>query len=369
MFSQYVRLCLTRKYADFHSRASRVEYLCFIGMSFMLHSLIMYLELAVQFFVGPQPVFSEIFIWLRGLLYLFLIVPAAAVHARRIHDTGKTAGYLIVLLILGILPNLFLLISILKNTFLEFITASMLAEYIYALFFTWLEHGFLAILTVLTNMLFEMVIRDGMDDMTLLSYGTWFATLLFIMSGLTVLMLRPGTRGENHFGPEPEKIPDMGKGIVFAVSNCLLHGYARFSGRATRSEYWWFVLASTLTVGSISFFRISAYFPYEPYPLLLLIALLPQLPILIPGLAVLIRRLHDRGKGILWFLGLLVIHLILTFLAFFILYESYAARPAVILSLCLMLLMPAILLLNLILPGTKEANRYGPVPWKGELSD
>lgn len=98
----------------------------------------------------------------------------------------------------------------------------MLAEYIYALFFKWIEHGFLAILTVLTNMLFEMVIRDGMDGMTLLSCGTWFATLLF-MSVLTVLMLRPGTQGENRFGPDPEKIPDMGKGIVFAISNCLLH--------------------------------------------------------------------------------------------------------------------------------------------------
>lgn len=61
MFSHYVRLCLTRKYADFHSRASRVEYLSFIGMSFMLHSLIMYLELAAQFFVGPN-LSSQIFL-------------------------------------------------------------------------------------------------------------------------------------------------------------------------------------------------------------------------------------------------------------------------------------------------------------------
>ena len=268
------------------------------------------------------------------------------------------------LLVLGILPNLFPLIGTLKNAFPEFITAPMLAEYIYATFFQWIEHEFLAILAVLTNVLFGMVLLDVMDDMTLLAYGAWFAMLLF-MSGLTFLMLRPGTRGENRFGPEPEKIPDMGKGIVFAVSSCLLHGYARFSGRATRSEYWWFFLACTLTVGSISFFR----FPYEPDPLLLFIALLPQLPILIPGLAVLIRRLHDRGKGILWFLGLIAIHLILTFLAFYILYESYAARPAAILSLCLILLVPAILLLNLVLPGTKETNRYGPVPWKEELAD
>lgn len=77
-----------------------------------------------------------------------------------------------------------------------------------------------------------------------------------------------------------------------AISSAFRH-YAKFSGRASRSEYWWFVLFQ-FVIG------------------LLLILILPVLYYLffvatiLPYLAVLVRRLHDTGRSGWWvFVGLI----------------------------------------------------------------
>ena len=88
----------------------------------------------------------------------------------------------------------------------------------------------------------------------------------------------------------------------------VLQNYATFSGRARRSEYWYFILFNFLFAGvAIIFdhvFRITfeglAYGP---------IYCLYGLAVFIPGLAVLIRRLHDVGKSG-WFLLIVLIPLI-----------------------------------------------------------
>lgn len=73
-----------------------------------------------------------------------------------------------------------------------------------------------------------------------------------------------------------------------AVSTCLSK-YADFSGRAPRSEYWWFFLsvflASAIT-GVIS----------DALQLVLILGLF------LPQLAVAVRRFHDIGKSGLWLL-------------------------------------------------------------------
>lgn len=64
--------------------------------------------------------------------------------------------------------------------------------------------------------------------------------------------------------------------------------YATFSGRASRSEYWWwflFIFLATAATGIISD-KLSAVF---------------SLAVLLPGLAVGVRRLHDIDKSG-WFL-------------------------------------------------------------------
>ncbi len=70
--------------------------------------------------------------------------------------------------------------------------------------------------------------------------------------------------------------------------------YAVFTGRASRSEFWYFVLAAAI-VGAIANVVDSALGVMLVAPLLSLGLLLPEL-----GLGV--RRLHDIGKSWKWIL-------------------------------------------------------------------
>ena len=75
----------------------------------------------------------------------------------------------------------------------------------------------------------------------------------------------------------------------------VLQNYANFNGRASRSEFWWFVLAN---------FIISIILGYVDRSIgTQFISTLYGLAVLIPGIAVSVRRLHDIGKSgwnLLW---------------------------------------------------------------------
>ncbi|MGY4907191.1 DUF805 domain-containing protein [Streptomyces sp. 900116325] len=73
-----------------------------------------------------------------------------------------------------------------------------------------------------------------------------------------------------------------------AVRSCLMSKYATFSGRARRSEYWWFSVL--YAVGMLLLVGISIAIE-EPLLNVLLVALI------VPMLAVSVRRLHDTGKS------------------------------------------------------------------------
>ena len=77
-------------------------------------------------------------------------------------------------------------------------------------------------------------------------------------------------------------------GFGDAVKQCLTN-YATFSGRARRSEYWWFYLFFVL----VCFATAVVDSVLGTSPVLYLIAVLG---LLIPELAVTVRRLHDTGK-------------------------------------------------------------------------
>jgi uncharacterized membrane protein YhaH (DUF805 family) len=80
----------------------------------------------------------------------------------------------------------------------------------------------------------------------------------------------------------------------------VFENYANFSGRARRSEHWYFYLGSMII--SILLGIIDGVFGYKIENLNLgIIGLLYSLLILIPSLAVSVRRLHDVGKSG-WFL-------------------------------------------------------------------
>jgi len=103
-------------------------------------------------------------------------------------------------------------------------------------------------------------------------------------------------------------------------------------------EYWMFVLISILVSVALSF--IDGFFGmFDAESGVGLLSGLYSLAVLIPSIAVGIRRLHDRDmKG--WWLLLVLIPLI----------------------------GPIILIVLLALPGTAGSNQYGPDPLAGEAA-
>jgi len=118
-----------------------------------------------------------------------------------------------------------------------------------------------------------------------------------------------------------------------SVKTCL-NKYMDFSGRASRSEFWWWTLASSIvgfivflaTVGSVDNIFAGA-------GLGLVFYLLYGIAALLPTLAVAARRLHDSGKNA-WFL-------LITFVPF---------------------IGGIVLLILLVLDSDKNSNQYGPRP-------
>ncbi len=82
-----------------------------------------------------------------------------------------------------------------------------------------------------------------------------------------------------------------------SIKTCF-NKYADFSGRALRSELWWFVLFSILgsIVATILDIMILGYTIEVNGPLYLIFLVV----IIIPGTAVTARRLHDINKSGWW---------------------------------------------------------------------
>ncbi|MDR2914683.1 MAG: DUF805 domain-containing protein, partial [Tannerella sp.] len=80
----------------------------------------------------------------------------------------------------------------------------------------------------------------------------------------------------------------------------VLRQYADFEGRACREEYWMFVLFNVIFSFAASFIGVILFIAAEKTNLLLL-PYLYLFAVLIPGLAVSVRRLHDTGRSA-WYL-------------------------------------------------------------------
>ena len=82
-----------------------------------------------------------------------------------------------------------------------------------------------------------------------------------------------------------------------AVETCLRKKYGEFSGRASRSEFWWFSLFCVIVFAVI----FILYFLVQSSSILSgicgLLILVAVFGLLVPGLAVSVRRLHDTGKS------------------------------------------------------------------------
>lgn len=158
-------------------------------------------------------------------------------------------------------------------------------------------------------------------------------------------------------------------GLSFiAATKRVLSKYAVFRGRATRSEYWWFVLATVLAgivVGLV--FGLFGQDVSDAATGLL------QLALLLPSLAVSVRRLHDIGRSGWWILiGVVpafvaaVIGVMTVGLAFLVGGGEPAAILAAIGALALPVLLAIaggiVLLVFSLLPSQPTDNKYGPAP-------
>lgn len=120
----------------------------------------------------------------------------------------------------------------------------------------------------------------------------------------------------------------MAKAVVMGFSQAITSGfsnYVTFSGRASRSEYWYWVLFVILAeiVTSIIDYVIGIEVTTTLF----------GLAVILPGLAVTFRRLHDLDRSAWWFLIAFI-----PIIGWIILIIWYCAR------------------------GTVGQNRFGPDP-------
>lgn len=74
----------------------------------------------------------------------------------------------------------------------------------------------------------------------------------------------------------------------------VLSQYVGFSGRARRSEYWWFALFTAMVAIVAAVLDVALHTPAA--------VLVLDLALLLPSLAVTVRRLHDTGRSGWWIL-------------------------------------------------------------------
>lgn len=159
-----------------------------------------------------------------------------------------------------------------------------------------------------------------------------------------------------------------------SVKFCLTKGYAKFQGRATRSEFWWFYLFSFLVNNAFSLLdRVFSFVIIE------LIGILVALAIFLPNIAVSVRRLHDLNLSSWWFC---FIYIPLAFLVIIVSYfainaqyidatslSSLAIGLVICGGLCVLIcvISSLVFLILFILRGTRGVNRFGEDPLEKEI--
>jgi uncharacterized membrane protein YhaH (DUF805 family) len=137
-----------------------------------------------------------------------------------------------------------------------------------------------------------------------------------------------------------------------------LRRYAEFSGRSRRMEYWMFALLNAIVSAVLGGLMVaggftlptmdgSAVAPQAPGLLFWIgggLLALWVLAVIVPGIAVGVRRLHDRDMSGWWYLGFILLSMI--------------PVVGIIASIAMIVIF--------LLPGTAGPNKYGPDPKGGE---
>jgi len=145
-----------------------------------------------------------------------------------------------------------------------------------------------------------------------------------------------------------------------------ISNFTNFKGRASRSEFWWFFLFSQLIQTFAQQVSVST-------------ATVTWFALLIPGLSVHVRRLHDSGRSLAWLLWLIA-----SLVGFGIAFNRLLAQTGqtianldaeklfdngsqfwILALFVFMISMSFSGIVNfvfLLMPSGSEMNRYGPPP-------
>lgn len=161
-------------------------------------------------------------------------------------------------------------------------------------------------------------------------------------------------------------------GMGEAIRRCL-RGYVRFGGRASRPEYWYFILFLILAQIGLGIVDTALFGSAEngdagPLGSLFSLAMLP------PTLAAGWRRMHDTGRSGLFLLyPLIVIVGIMSFAGMTGALDALTGDAPVAgldglfgivlaLSLVVLMISPLLVLWWLTRPSQPSANQWGPAP-------
>ena len=151
-----------------------------------------------------------------------------------------------------------------------------------------------------------------------------------------------------------------------------LQKYAQFSGRASRAEFWWYMLfvvvaAVVLAIVESALGLQALFLIYGPMTVILVLATF------VPSLAVQVRRLHDTNRSGWWLLGMYIPYAIMLALMPSMMTPGEGGIPnlgsaaiAGLLSLIVMV-MAIVLLVFYVLRGTSGPNSYGPDPYGADV--
>lgn len=157
---------------------------------------------------------------------------------------------------------------------------------------------------------------------------------------------------------------------VKAIRSCLRQ-YAGFSGRAPRSEFWWWLLCAGLVLvfGSIALLGMGAD-DLDVDPEVgsgSIAATILWVGVLIPTLALTVRRLHDTDWSGWWALSTALCNAAPVYGAAFGLYALGVALgiDAVLLTYMAVSAVSLVVFVRMFFPGSRGDNRFGPDPLSG----
>lgn len=292
-------------YANFNGRATRTEY-----FSILISALFLFVVAGILLIV---PVLGAI---IFVLYTLAVILPLLSVSARRLHDVGKPAWYILIPFGLGLLA---LVVS-------AFAVSSF-------------SSGLITLAHII---------------------GAVSALFNAYVAYLVVLPSDPASSfGKAESVPAPLKLE-----FVDAMKKVYLKNYLNFKGRAGRAEFFWpWYFFAFIYASLISFLNVIPFLGTA-------VSIIVMLAVIIPNIALAVRRMHDINRSgffvLIPYAGLLIAALL--FVSAFS--DAYSNPYASVSSEIVKILLGAVIgiagsvvfLVLTLKKGDETENRFGPVP-------